>query len=258
MAASPITFTSAGSPAPTSYSAGPPTNLQHAKLAVHSPPKAGSTAQPGGHLHDIDFQFNPKELSLTKNAKWAREAQRNAKKSGPPEFKGSDPCKLAIEMFLDATDSMDDKVVKTVEQLFGCCVATEESRQQGKGSPPWVIFKWGGMTGFPAYVATVTAKYTLFTPGGVPVRAVCTVNLEEISGEQSGQNPTSGALAARDTHLLVAGDTLQSLSFRVYGNAELWREIAMANEVDDPMRLRPGTRLLVPALEEIGGRAGGQ
>jgi Contractile injection system tube protein/LysM domain len=255
--ASPITFTSAGSPPSADYGAGAPTNLQHAKLAVHKPPRAGSTAEPGDFMHDIEFQFNPKELSLTKNAKWQRDPQRNAKKSGTPEFKGPDPCKLAVEMFLDATDTMGDKVVKTVEQLFSCCVATEESRKDTKGSPPWVIFKWGGMTGFHAYVASVTAKYTLFTPAGTPVRAVCTVNLEEISGELGGQNPTSGALAAKDTHLLVAGDTLHSLAYRVYGNAELWRVIAAANDIDDPMRLRPGERLLVPALDEIGARSDG-
>ena len=47
-------------------------------------------------------------------------------------------------------------------------------------------------------------------------------------------------------NVLVAGDTLHSLAFRAYGNAELWRKIAAANEIDDPMRLRPGTRVLVP------------
>lgn len=252
---SPVTFTSAGSQPPAAYGSGEPApnNLQRALLEVRKPPQSGGTGQPGTKLFEIKFQFNPKELSLTKNAKWGRDPQRNAKKSGPPEFKGSDPCKLALEMFLDATDKMDDAVVKKVEQLFTCCVATEESRQHGKGSPPWVIFKWGGMTGFPAYVASVTAKYTLFTPSGTPVRAVCTVNLEEIAGELSGQNPTSGALAARDTHVFVAGDSLQAVAFRAYGDAAKWRAIADANDIDDPMRMRPGTRLLVPALEELDG-----
>lgn len=248
---SPITFTSAGSSAGSEYGAGAPTNLQHAVLEVHKPPTAGGTGQPGALMFEIGFQFNPKELSLTKNAKWKRDAQAKAKKSAPPEFKGSDPCKLSLEMFIDATGAMDDKVVKTVEQLFSCCVATEESRQSGKASPPWVIFKWGGLTGFPAYMESVTAKYTLFTPGGIPVRALCTVNLEEISGEQAGQNPTSGALAARDEHHVVAGDSLQSIAFDAYGTPELWRAVAEANGIDDPMRLRPGSRLLVPALEEL-------
>jgi nucleoid-associated protein YgaU len=248
---SPITFTSAGAPPASAYGSGAPSNLQKATLSVYAPPPSGGTGKPGGKLYDIKFQFNPKELSLTKNAKWKRHAQRNAKKSAPPEFTGSDPCKLAIEMFLDATDTMGDKVVKTVEQLFACCVPTDASRAHGKGSPPWVVFKWGGMTGFTSIVSSVTAKYTLFTPGGTAVRAVCTVNLEEIAGEAGGQNPTSGALAARDVHVMVAGDTLQSLAFRAYGNPELWREIAKANEIDDPMRVRPGQRLLVPSLLEL-------
>ncbi|WP_018680473.1 LysM peptidoglycan-binding domain-containing protein [Actinokineospora enzanensis] len=249
MSASPVTFVSAGSPPTSGY--GAPPNLQRAKLAVHKPPQAGSTAKPGEFMHDIPFQFNPKELTLTKNAKWKRDAQRNAKKSGPPEFTGADPCKLSLEVFLDATDTMGDQVVKTVEKLFACCVATEDSRQSGKGSPPWVVFKWGGMTGFPAYVSSVSAKYTLFTPAGVPVRAVCTVALEEISGEQGGQNPTSGTRVVRATHTIVAGDTLQSVAYRAYGDPGYWRDIAELNDIDDPMVLRPGTRLRVPALEEI-------
>jgi nucleoid-associated protein YgaU len=251
---SPVTFTAAGG-APAAKG-GAPSSLQHAYLELREPPVGGGTANPGEVLGTIEFQFNPKELSLTKNAKWKREAQRNAKKSGPPEFTGSDPSKLSLEMFLDATDTMGDKVVRTVEKLFACCVPTEKSRRGKKGSPPWVVFHWGGLTSFPGYMSSVTAKYTLFTPSGTPVRALCTVTLEEISGEQGGQNPTSGALAARDAHIVVAGDTLASVAFRAYGDAALWREIAHANEIDDPMRLPPGTRLLIPALEELEGDDG--
>lgn len=258
MSASPVTFTAAGGAG--AGGGGAPPQLTHAYLQLHEPPKDGGTANPGPQLGRIEFQFNPRELSLSKNAKWKREAQRNAKKSGVPEFTGADPCKLTVEMFFDATDKMDSSVVRRVEQLFACCVPTDSSREAKKGSPPWVVFHWGGMVGFPAFVSSVTAKYTLFTPGGTPVRALCTVALEEISGEQSGQNPTSGALAARDVHVLVAGDTLHSVAHRAYGRPGLWRHIAAANDIDDPTRVRPGTALLVPALEEIeaGGGYGGQ
>ncbi|MEV0644596.1 LysM peptidoglycan-binding domain-containing protein [Phytomonospora sp. NPDC050363] len=251
---SPVTFTSAGG----GGGGGTPSSLQRAYLELREPPADGSTAQPGGPIGRIDFQFNPKELSLSKNAKWKRDAQRNAKKSGPPEFTGSDPAKLTLEMFFDATEKMDSKVVQAVEKLFNCCVPTDASRLAKKGSPPWVIFHWGPMTGFPSYVSSVTAKYTLFTPSGTPVRAVCTVNLEEISGEQSGQNPTSGSRTSRRAHIMTSGDTLQSLSYRTYGNAGLWRVIAEANGVTDPMRIPVGTRLLVPAADELPGDGDGQ
>jgi nucleoid-associated protein YgaU len=50
------------------------------------------------------------------------------------------------------------------------------------------------------------------------------------------------------------------VAYRAYGDAALWRDVAEANGIDDPTRLRPGTRLLLPALEEIesGGGRGGQ
>ena len=248
MGASPISFSAAG--APPAAAGGAPPKLERAYLEVRDPPSGGNTASPGPVRGRIDFQFNPKELSLAKSAKWKRDAQRGAKKSGVPEFTGSDPAKLTLEMFFDATAKMDDSVVKAVETLFECCVPTSESLQQKKGSPPWVILRWGGLTGFCAYVSNVAAKYTLFTPSGTPVRAVCTVTIEEIAGELGGQNPTSGALAAQDTHTLVSGDTLPMVAFRHYGDPTLWRAIADANGIDDPMRLRAGTTLLVPAITE--------
>uniref|UniRef100_UPI0036F1D924 LysM peptidoglycan-binding domain-containing protein n=1 Tax=Fodinicola feengrottensis TaxID=435914 RepID=UPI0036F1D924 len=70
------------------------------------------------------------------------------------------------------------------------------------------------------------------------------------------QNPTSGSLAGRDVHTTTIGDTLASVAYSAYGNPELWRDLAEANNIDNPMALRPGTRLLIPALEDlnVGGR----
>jgi nucleoid-associated protein YgaU len=56
----------------------------------------------------------------------------------------------------------------------------------------------------------------------------------------------------RDVHQIVSGDTLESLAYRTYGDSGLWREIAAANDIDDPMRLRPGRTILLPAPEELG------
>jgi len=247
MSASPVGFSAAGGGA----GGGAPPALMHAYLEMREPPANGSTAAPGPPCGKIEFQFNPKELSLSKTAKWKRDTQKNAKKSGVPEFTGADPCKLTLEMFLDATDKMNDAVVKTVEKLFNCCVPTSTSLDAKKPSPPWVIFRWGGLTGFPAFISSVTAKYTVFTPSGMPVRAVCTVAIEEIAGQTAGQNPTSGALAVHRTRRIVAGDSLASVAYASYGDAGLWRKLAQVNGVEDPMRLTPGQVLLLPAAQEM-------
>jgi nucleoid-associated protein YgaU len=201
----------------------------------------------------IDFQFNPKDLSVSKAAMWGPDTQKGSTSSGVPQFQGPAPCKLTLEMFLDASDNQDDRVVKTVEKLFSCCVPTSDSLNQKKPIPPWVVFHWGNLSSFTGYIASVNVKYTLFTPSGLPIRGTATVNLEEISKELKGQNPTSGALSAYRTHTVSTGDTLASIAWREYGDPAMWRAIAMTNRIDDPMRLRAGSSLLIPAAEDLHG-----
>ncbi|GAA1935918.1 LysM peptidoglycan-binding domain-containing protein [Streptomyces sodiiphilus] len=249
----PVAFSAAGS----GGGPGSRPKLEHAYLELRTPPPGGSLT-PGGPCGRVDFQFNPRELSLSKSASWKRNSAKGAKSAGPPEYQGPEPSKLTVEMFFDASDTQDSSVVSSVEQLLACCVPTSESRQQKRSSPPWVVFHWGGLTGFPGYVSQVQVKYTLFTTSGVPIRAVCQVTMEEITGETPGQNPTSGARDARRVHRVRAGDTLPHLAWREYGDPAGWRLIAEVNGIDDPMRLREGQELLLPSREElVRGRARG-
>jgi nucleoid-associated protein YgaU len=226
-------------------------NLQKACLEVNEPSKDGSLAAPGAFMFKLDFQFNPKELQLAKQATWKREQAKGNKKASPPQFTGAQPAKLTLELFFDASEKQDSSVVQSVEKLFSLTVPTEASLTSKKASPPWVKFKWGGLVGFLAYVSQVQAKYTLFTATGLPIRATCQVTLEELSGEAPKQNPTSGGLVPHRVHQVVAGDSLPAIAYQEYGVPALWRAIATVNEIDDPMRLRPGRRLLLPPLEEI-------
>lgn len=205
----------------------------------------------GGERGTIKFQFNPKEVTIQKTAKWERKTAKGAKKAGPPEFSGSEPCKMTLEMFFDASGTQDGSVVAAVEQLFACTVPTEESAGNKKPSPPLVVLQWGAITSFPAFVTSVSAKYTLFTAHGLPIRALCSVAIEEMPSPPSKQNPTSGSDAVRRSHTVVAGDTLASVAFAEYGDPTAWRDLARFNGIDDPLRCTPGTRLLLPTTEEL-------
>lgn len=229
--------------------------IARAYLELHQPmPARGGGAVPGGSIDTISFQFNPNELTLTKTARWVAEPARSAQTAGPPEFRGAEPGKLALEMFLDATDSMDDSVVRRVDRLFSCCVPLGDSAQQDKPVPPLVVFHWGAITSFAGYITSVSAKYSLFTMDGTPVRATCSVTLQEMAGDPTRQNPTSGGLVAQRQHRTEVGDSLASIAFREYGDPTSWRAIAALNDIDDPMRVRPGTTLLLPPAGDL--RAG--
>ncbi len=222
-----------------------------AGLQLFQPPPAGGD-QPGGPLGGpITFMFNPNELSLSKSANWIPHVARAAEDVGVAEFSGSGPRTLSLTLFLDATDTHDRSVQERVEKLLTCCVPTKASIAAKAPSPPWVKFTWGQFqtVSFYSYVSQIDANYKLFDPDGTPLRATCTLTLTEISGSTPGQNPTSGALTAQRVHRLVAGDTLEMLAYREYGDPTIWRVIAEANDIDDPVRLRPGRQLLLPAVE---------
>lgn len=228
--------------------------LERASLVIYElqPSPDGTTAKVGPEQGSITFQFNPKELSIQKAAQWERKPSTGAKKAGPPEFTGADPCKLTLEMFLDATATHDTSVVTTVETLFACCAPTEKSAGKEKPSPPLVALHWGKVTTFAAFITSVNAKYTLFSADGTPIRALCQVSLEEMPVEPWRQNPTSGGQSVRRAHQLVDGDTLASVAYAEYGDPTMWRRLAAYNGIDDPLRLRRGTRLLLPTPAELG------
>jgi nucleoid-associated protein YgaU len=109
---------------------------------------------------------------------------------------------------------------------------------------------WGTMRYFRAYLKSVIVNYTLFGDGGRPVRATVDLILEETPDDAAGQNPTSGGIAGRSATVVQAGDSLASIAYREYGKARLWRALALANDIEDPLALLPGTALLVPSAAE--------
>jgi nucleoid-associated protein YgaU len=220
--------------------------LEKAYLRLVQP----SSAEPRATKDEFAFQFNPKEFTVQKSAKWKSEPKPGAAQTAMPQYNGAEPQSMSLEIFLDASESSTGDITKDVEKLFKCCTPLSESVDQNQPSPPFVKFGWGTKLSFTAFVKKVSAKYTMFKSDGTPIRAVCTLDVEEIPSEPGRQNPTSGALAAHRTHTVVAGDSLASIAHREYGDPRLWRAIAEANRIDDPLRLSTGTTLGIPPAEE--------
>ncbi|MFB7600758.1 tail protein X [Streptomyces sp. NPDC056160] len=230
-------------------------SLVRATLAIHQPPK-GKSRTPGGIIKTFGFDFNPAQLSLTRRANWKVTPSQIERKGPLPEFLGTQSREMGVEIFLDTSDEpTSNTVLKKVEALLSCCEVTAQSVAAKQPSPPWVVFQWGSFSTarFTAYVSSVEASYTLFGTTGVPIRATCRLQLHEIPSRTKGQNPTSGALTAQRVHRVVAGDSLQSLAWREYGNASAWRAIAEANGIDDPSVLPTGVELVLPSAEEVRG-----
>ncbi|MFB7631426.1 LysM peptidoglycan-binding domain-containing protein [Streptomyces sp. NPDC056149] len=228
----------------------PEKKMVKATLEIYAPPTGGQSG-PGGLTDQIEFQFNPAELSLVKEVSWARHNARLAQHTSVPEFTGSRPRVLAMSVVLDAKDTKGKSVDARVSTLLGCCTPTEGSRFDDRPSPPWVRFRWGGFesVSFVAFLSGVKATYTRFSADGEPLRAVCEITLEEIGMTTAGQNPTSGSPSSRRSHVVVRGDSLPSVAFASTGSTQ-YRAIAELNGITDVSKIEPGQVLLLPGAAD--------
>jgi phage baseplate assembly protein W len=103
--------------------------------------------------------------------------------------------------------------------------------------PPWPPFSGrcasvmalGGETGNRGEPATLRLK----------------LELEQIAAQPSNR-------VAAGSHLVQPGESLASIAHAHFGDASRWREIALLNDISDPMRLEPGEWLRLGSTREEG------
>ncbi|MGA1980303.1 MAG: LysM peptidoglycan-binding domain-containing protein [Sedimentisphaerales bacterium] len=71
-----------------------------------------------------------------------------------------------------------------------------------------------------------------------------------ISGNPAKQanNEQLKETKAERFHIVRAGETLSDISYKYYGSADKWQKILGADHlpIENPSKLRPGTRLIIP------------
>ena len=200
----------------------------------------------------VKFVFNPTKLDIAAGGNWEQPPAAGHKKAAAPQFKGTNPATIDLVLILDGWEEHNKsrKILDDVDALISWTRPTASTRTSKKPQPPKVRLFWG-KPWFDCYVTKVNVSYTMFEESGMPIRASVTVGLKEFGTKDAKQNPTSGSLAGHQSHLVIEGDSLPLLAHRYYEKAEYWRGVAIANGIDDPLRVRPGTRILLPPLEDV-------
>lgn len=89
-------------------------------------------------------------------------------------------------------------------------------------APPRVRFLWGKGLAFVAVVESVTQKFTLFDPDGVPLRATLSVTFREYKTLQEQLRELKLESADHTKrHVVVQGETLAGIAGREYGDPGL-------------------------------------
>jgi Contractile injection system tube protein/LysM domain len=228
-------------------------------------PAGGSQSAPAGALHrarltcketgdGLDVHYNPNQVRLNKAVVLTAAAQQAAPHGSPPHFINTHTRTLTFQLTLDAWSTGKD-VTAAVTQIQSWMNPTTESLQPGHTPAPATIeFEWwNDPEPFVGVIAQANATYTLFDSTGLPVRATVDISISELPQTPPRQNPTSGSPGGGRSVLVREGDTLAGIAYRQYGDPTLWRGLALANHITDPLALKPGTRVLLPAASTLRG-----
>ena len=198
----------------------------------------------------LRFKYNPEQYTIEKSAEWNRPQAPGAESTPEPDYTSTNPTTVSMEIFFDAFEELQGDVTRDVETLFTWTKPTPVSRIGGTAQPPLLMFQWGSsstLSDFRGFLRSVSARFTLFRVDGTPIRATCNIRLEEVPHETARQNPTSGSRPGMRVHVLTEGETLHSVAWTEYRQARYWRGLAAFNDIDDPMRVEPGSTLLLPS-----------
>ena len=199
---------------------------------------------------EVECLFNPKEYTLSRTNSWDI---KMVKGKNIPEvtFGGGQPASLKMQLFFDTFEAGSD-VRKHTQGLWKLMRINDDQKnpKTQKGEPPRVTFSWGQYWSFEAVIESLSQTFTLFLDSGIPVRSTVDIQFKQVRDEMAfaGTNPTSGGGEPHRVHVVQAGERLDWIAFQVYGDSTLWRAIARENNLLRPHRLRPGQRLIIPAL----------
>ncbi|GAB2618765.1 CIS tube protein [Pseudactinotalea suaedae] len=219
-------------------------------MAGAGPVKAFLEVEGGDKLPCL---FNPAQLQLTRVNRW--EGQSRPGRGVPRlRYAGSESGSLVVDLFFDTTHDgtavtrYTGKILQLME-IDPSLPGTDEP--SGNARPPAVTFHWGDLHSFKAVVASLDLTFTYFSSTGTPLRARLGLVLRQYEESRAfgPQNPTSGTPDPHRVHRVLAGETLDRIAARYYGDATRWRLLADANGISDPLAVRPGALLAVPRMD---------
>lgn len=206
----------------------------------------------------VPFLFNPNELTVERTNQFT-EIDVPGLGSSILQFVKGNSRTLTMDLFFDTYEMGTD--VRLFTDLItgwdaGSMLSGLPIQPRGlmdidpeEHAPPPCLFIWGLFI-FPCVIQSVTKKFTMFLPEGIPVRATLSITLKEYKDYETQLKETIRHSSDRSkTRLVKEGDSLWLIAAREYGDPLFWRHIAQENDIDNPRQLVPGMELTVPPLE---------
>jgi nucleoid-associated protein YgaU len=202
----------------------------------------------------IKASYNPEHYSVTKGVQVA-EIGIPGLDSPVLQFVRGQNEKVTLELFFDTTEKGMVENVQDVRELtrpvYNLMRVNTETHAPLRFRIEWgqtksLIGQGAGVSPL-CVLESMTQEFTLFSPGGVPLRAKLNLTIREASTAkiQFQTNPRHSTDRTK-LRTVVRGQTISEIAWLEYGDPSQWRPIAEASGLDNPRFLSPGTVLKVP------------
>jgi hypothetical protein len=214
-------------------------------------------------FENVEFDFNPEKMTISRGVNNRSNPTGGQGGSTGGIFSGAHPRTLRAAAWLVGDDVKDnaDLMHKWMDpgggllgKISGAVVgALTGGRMNLTSSLPTLLFIWGPFLMECQLDGSLNIEFQRFDRTGNPIRAMVTFQLKEKPSLLGllPTNPTSGGLPGRQAHVVTEGENLPLIAARAYGSPGAWRAIAEANGIDDPFRVRPGTTVYLPNMQEL-------
>jgi hypothetical protein len=200
----------------------------------------------------IPCLYNPEQLSISRRNSWDAPSMPG-KGVSTAQFNGTESASMSLELKFDTTlegvpvTNYTGKILALMEPDPTLAGSDETSNN---ARPRTVTFGWGNLQSFESVITALSLTFTYFSESGTPLRADMSLTLMQYQQSDAfgPQNPTSGTPRPHRVHRVQPGETLDRISARYYGDSTKWRALAAANNLEDPLAVRPGTVLSIPRL----------
>jgi LysM repeat protein len=201
----------------------------------------------------VQALFNPEEYTINKDNNFASQAIPGL--SGPLlQFVHGNMRTLDMELFFDTWDS-PAPAKRDVRELTNRVVRLMDI-DPDLHAPPVLRVSWASLQ-LDCVLARVSQKFIMFADDGRPVRARLTTTFNEfIDPEREAKEVNRQTADFSKIHVVTQGETLSGVAAKFYDNPQMWRPIAIANELADPREISPGQSLRIPTLPFIDPESG--
>lgn len=210
------------------------------------------------HEH-ISVQFNAEEYTLNRDNNFAQ-ATIPGLRAPLLQFVNGNLPTLEMELLFDTYEEHQegDRVINQAGddvRTLTRKVTDLMNIDSDTHAPPILIFTWGPSLGqptslsFTCVLTRANQRFIMFLADGTPVRARLQVSFSEYTNaEREAKEVNRQTADFSKVHVVGQGETLSSIAYQFYKNAQIWRPIAIANRMDDPRSLQIGQTLRIPSL----------